>query len=124
MQALKEHSSFRRGILTLLDVDLTGFKWFFFGMSDEEIEYFHSHSSSKMTREQRAQIFQEKYRVGNSYFLPATAGFKERGVRPRADQSRMVDWHPEDSLFIPLYGSHKRLVGIVTADDPEDYENL
>ena len=31
-----------------------------------------------------------------------------------------VVWHPDDFLFIPLYGSHKRMVGIVSVDDPSD----
>ncbi|MCZ6833612.1 MAG: ATP-binding protein, partial [Acidobacteria bacterium] len=120
MEALKENSVFRRGILTLLDDDLKGCKWFFFGMGDEEIEYFHSHATSKMTRQQRARIFQEKFRLGNSYFLPESAGFSDWGVRHREDDGTMVDWGPNDFLFIPLYGSHKRLVGIVSVDDPDD----
>ncbi len=120
MQALREHSVFRRGILTLLDDDLKGYKWFFFGMSDEEIEYFHSHSTNKMTREQRATIFQEKFRVGNSYYLPAHSEWDYTGVRSRKSKGEMLDWHPDDFLFIPLYGSHKRLVGIVSVDDPSD----
>ncbi len=120
MEALKENSVFRRGILTLLDDDLKGCKWFFFGMGDEEIEYFHSHATGLMTRQQRARIFQEKYRISNSYFMPESAGFRDWGVRHREDDGTMVDWGPNDFLFIPLYGSHKRLVGIVSVDDPDD----
>ena len=120
MQVLREHSVFRRGILTLLDEELKGYKWFFFGMSDEEIEYFHSHAVNKMSREQRAKIFQEKYRVGNSYYIPASSHWEYTGVRSRCAEERMLDWHPDDFLFIPLHGSHKRMVGIVSVDDPSD----
>ncbi|MFQ5766367.1 MAG: ATP-binding protein [Acidobacteriota bacterium] len=120
MQALQDHAVFQRGILTLLDDELKGYKWFFFGMSDEEIEYFHSHSSNKMTREQRSRIFQEKYRVGNSYYIPSEADWEYTGVKSRRSDVEMVDWHPDDFLFIPLYGSHKRLVGVVSVDDPRD----
>jgi len=120
MQALREHALFRRGILTLLDDDLKGYKWFFFGMSDEEIEYFHSHSTNKMSREQRAKIFQEKFRVGNSYYLPTDSDWDYTGVPSWKSEGEMLDWHPDDFLFIPLYGSHKRLVGIVSVDDPAD----
>ena len=120
MQALREHSVFRRGILTLLDDDLRGYKWFFFGMTDEEIEYFHAHSTHKMTREQRAKVFQEKYRVGHSYYIPSTSHWDYAGVRSRRHREDMLDWHPDDFLFIPLYGSSKRMVGIVSVDDPSD----
>ena len=120
MQALREHSVFRRGILTLLDEDLRGYKWFFFGMSDEEIEYFHSHASNKMEREQRAKIFQQKYRVGNSYYIPSSSHWEYTGVRSRCSEDDMLDWHPDEFLFIPLHGSHKRMVGIVSVDDPSD----
>ncbi|MFQ5720203.1 MAG: ATP-binding protein, partial [Acidobacteriota bacterium] len=120
MQVLREHSVFRRGILTLLDDDMKGYKWFFFGMSDEEIEYFHSHAANKMSREQRAKIFQEKYRVSNSYYIPAASHWEYTGVRSRCSEERMLDWHPDDFLFIPLFGSHKRMVGIVSVDDPSD----
>ncbi|MFQ5669689.1 MAG: ATP-binding protein [Acidobacteriota bacterium] len=118
MEALRKHAVFRRGILTLLDDDLTGYKWFFFGMTDEEIEYFHSHSSNKMTRHQRAVIFQEKYRVGNSYYLPAGSDWTYTGVRARHPEGEAEDSDGAGFLFIPLYGSHKRLVGIVAVDDP------
>ena len=120
MQALREHAVFRRGILTLLDDDLRGYKWFFFGMTDEEIEYFHAHSTHKMTREQRARVFQEKYRVGHSYYIPSTSHWDYSGVRSRRAREDMLDWHPDDFLFIPLYGSSKRMVGIVSVDDPSD----
>ncbi len=117
VNAVSEISTFHRAILTLCDDDFRGYQWYFAGLSQEEIETFHR---NKMTGRERITIFQERYRLGNSYCIPHTEGWHYEGVRSRAEAVEMVDWHPDDFLFIPLYGTSRKIVGIVSVDDPED----
>ncbi len=117
VNAISEVSSFRRAILTLCDEDFRGYMWYFAGLSEEEIATFHR---NKMTQRERVTIFQERFRLGNSYYIPHSEGWDYEGVRSCADTGKMVDWHPDDFLFIPLYGTNRRMVGVVSVDDPED----
>ena len=117
VDALSEVSTFGRAILTLCDEDFRGYQWYFAGLSEDEIETFHR---NKLTQREKVTIFQEKYRLGNSYYIPAAEGWDYEGVRSQAGREGMVDWHPDDFLFVPLYGSNKKVVGVVSVDDPED----
>jgi PAS domain S-box-containing protein len=117
VNAISQVSTFRRAILTLCDDDFHGYQWYFAGVSDVEIARFHQ---NKMTNRERITIFQERFRLGNSYYIPHSEGWDYQGVRSQADPDEMVDWHPDDFLFIPLYGSNRRIVGIVSVDDPQD----
>jgi len=117
VEAVSTVSSFHRAILTLCDDDFRGYQWYFAGLKQEEIDTFHQ---NKMTNRERITIFQEKYRLGNSYYIPHTEGWHYEGVRSQAGSEEMVDWHPDDFLFIPLYGTNHKIVGIVSVDDPED----
>jgi PAS domain S-box-containing protein len=117
VQALREHSNFQRAILTLLDEEFRGYKWFFAGLSDSEIETFHR---NRLTGDQRVTIFQERFRLGNSYYITHDSGWEYVGVRSVQKREEQHDWHPDDFLFIPLYGSNRKMVGIVSVDDPRD----
>lgn len=117
VDALSKVSTFRRAILTLCDADFRGYKWYFAGLSEKEQETFHG---NKMTRREQVTIFQERFRLGNSYYIPHSEGWDYTGVRSKAVHEAMHDWHPDDFLFIPLYGTNRKLVGVVSVDDPED----
>ncbi len=116
VEALSKVSTFRRAILTLCE-DFRGYAWYFAGLSEEEQEIFHR---NKMTQRERITIFQERFRLGNSYYIPHSEGWDYEGVRSHAGTEGMHDWHPDDFLFIPLYGANRKLVGVVSVDDPED----
>ncbi len=116
VEALSKVSTFRRAILTLCE-DFRGYRWYFAGLSEQEQETFHR---NKMTQRERTTIFQERFRLGNSYYIPNTEGWDYEGVRSHAGAEGMYDWHPDDFLFIPLYGTNRKLVGVVSVDDPED----
>jgi PAS domain S-box-containing protein len=117
VDAVSTVSTFHRAILTLCDDDFRGYEWYFAGLNQEDIDTFHR---NKMTNRERITIFQEKYRLGNSYYIPHTERWHYEGVRSNAESEEMVDWHPDDFLFIPLYGTNHKIVGIVSVDDPED----
>jgi PAS domain S-box-containing protein len=118
VRTISEVSTFRRAILTLCDDDFRGYCWYFSNLTDEEIEIFHR---NKMTGRERITIFQERFRLGNSYYIPHTEGWDYEGVRSHGDATAMVDWHPDDFLFIPLYGTNRKIVGIVSVDDPQNW---
>jgi signal transduction histidine kinase/ActR/RegA family two-component response regulator len=116
LEAVREHSGYGRAVLTLLDDQGKDTQWFFTGLSDSEIDHFHRH---KMTPEQRAAAFQERFRIGSSYLLPASPDINYGGLRPG---SRVTD-RPEKEpsrhlLFIPLYGARATLAGTLMLDDP------
>ncbi|TDI14133.1 MAG: PAS domain S-box protein [Acidobacteria bacterium] len=117
VQALREHSNYGRAVLTLLNDEFRGHKWFFAGLSHEEIDIFHR---SRLSGDQRVTIFQERFRMGNSYYIPHGSDFDYIGVPSHQETEESLDWHPEDFLFIPLYGSNRKMVGIVSVDDPQD----
>ncbi|HXI03403.1 MAG TPA: PAS domain S-box protein, partial [Candidatus Saccharimonadales bacterium] len=117
VEALSKVSTFRRAILTLCDENFCGYRWYFAGLSEEEQETFHR---NKMTQRERVTIFQERFRLGNSYYIPHTEGWHYEGVRSQVVEGEMLDWHPDDFLFIPLYGTNRKLVGVVSVDDPHD----
>jgi len=117
VEAIRDVSNFNRAILTLCDEEFRGYQWFFAGLSEKEIATFHE---NKLTSRERVTIFQERFRMGNSYYIPHEEGWHYEGVRSRKPSDDMLDWHPDDFLFIPLFGSNRRIVGIVSVDDPVD----
>ncbi len=117
VEAIRDVSTFNRAILTLCDDEFRGYQWYFAGLNEEQIAEFHQ---NKLTNRERVTIFQERYRLGNSYYIPHDEGWHYEGVRSNRPSQEMVDWHPDDFLFIPLFGSNGKIVGIVSVDDPAD----
>ncbi len=66
----------------------------------------------------------ERFRVGQCYYLPwADPWVREnvQGVKSRLSEPPGPDrWHPQDLLYVPLYGRGGRIVGIIGLDDPQD----
>ncbi len=110
LDTIREHSGYRRAVLTLLDAQGRDSQWFFTGLTDDDIDYFHAH---KMMPAQRAVLFVERYKTGNSYCVPATVAGDRSGLRPPAGGA-------SDLLFIPLYGGGGSLVGTVMLHDPKE----
>jgi len=117
VDAIRDVSTFNRAILTLCDDEFCGYQWYFAGLSEKEIEVFHQ---NKLTSRERVTIFQERFRLGNSYYIPHEEGWYYEGVPSIKAEVGMIDWHPDDFLFIPLFGSNRKIVGIVSVDDPAD----
>jgi signal transduction histidine kinase/CheY-like chemotaxis protein len=107
LEAVRQHSGYRRAVLTLFDEQGRDVQLFFTGFSDEEIDYFHAH---KPGAEQRAAIVQERFRVGHSYIAPA-ADCEGGGLRPGTAR---------DLLFMPLLGPGSTQVGAVMLFEPVD----
>ena len=107
LDAIREHTGYRRAVLSLFGEDGRDAQTFFTGFTDEEIDYFHRH---KPTLNERTAIIQERFRIGHAYLAPA-AECDGGGLRPGSAR---------DLLFIPLPGSGSAQVGAVllfAADD-------
>jgi signal transduction histidine kinase len=64
----------------------------------------------------------ERYRVSQSYFMPAEAGYRPPGayVAAKLDQRAPHEWQADDMLMIPVVGHNGEVLGIFSVDDPKD----
>ena len=100
LEALRQHSSYRRAVLLVYGDDGRDAQIFFSGFSDEEIDHFHGH---KPGPGDRAEMAQERFRIGHSYLVPA-GECKGTGLPP-GDAG--------DLIYIPLPGHVPAQVGAV-----------
>lgn len=114
--AIREHCRFQRVLISLLDENFEAIHLAFAGLTEEEkTQAFQRHLSPR----QRKSIFQEKFKLGQSYYIPHDqTPWRERGVQSRLSPEQMKDWHPDDFLFIPLHGEEKKVIGLISVDDP------
>src|SRR6185295_17972288 len=98
LDAVRQHSGYRRSFLSLLDEQGREAQLFFSGFSDEDIDFFHGHKPGPT---QHAAIIQDKFRIGHSYLVSA-ADFGGFGLRPGSVR---------DLLYLPLPGTGSSLVG-------------
>lgn len=64
----------------------------------------------------------ERFRVSQSYFFPAEAGFVPAGVFiiPELDDRAPGEWQPEDILMIPITNHRGEVLGMLSVDNPVD----
>ncbi len=113
---------FRRCVITLLDDDWHVWSRAFAGLSEAEANALEE--MAEVSPERWQSFLDERYRVGNSYFIShdSSLGAELSGVGVSSSRSReeFVDWHPEDFLFVPLRGREEKLLGVISVDDPAD----
>ena len=112
LQEIREHSGYGQAILTLIDAGGRDYQWFFTGLSDQEIDLFHT---SKLAPAERDRLLQEGTRRGNSYLVPPVPQGKRLGLPFRSG----VDHGTDPVLVVPLHGSGERLVGLLLLGGPE-----
>ncbi|MBU7024722.1 MAG: PAS domain S-box protein, partial [Theionarchaea archaeon] len=114
--AIQEYCGFQRVLISLLDEDFEAIHLAFAGLTEEEKTLaFQRHLSPR----QRKSIIQEKFRISQSYYIPHDqTPWRERGVQSKLTPEQMKDWHPDDFLFIPLHGEEKKVIGLISVDDP------
>lgn len=71
-------------------------------------------------------VMQDEFRISQSYYIPAEAQARWRGVLDVYDH-RVEEvhrepgrWHPQDMLLVPLLGPGKQVQGILSVDEPRD----
>ncbi|RKZ27814.1 hypothetical protein DRQ29_02920 [bacterium] len=99
----------------------------YWGIDEEGRKYLETH---RMKLEQIETILMkpefEQYKIGRCYYLPHTVNddfineMRETGWTPDDEIEKPEAWHPNDMLFIPLYGFGGKVVGLVSVDEPID----
>ena len=116
--AIQNYCGYGRVIIFLLDEAFETTHLAFSGLTEtEKAEALRHHLSP----EERRSIFQKKFKVGESYYIPHhEVPWSDAGVKSRMKPEQMRGWHPDDFLFIPLYGEGRKVVGLISVDDPAD----
>lgn len=116
--AIHDHCGYGRVIISLLDESFESINAAFAGLTEEEKR---EAAENPPTPDERKKIFQEKYKVSQSFYIPHDkTPWKDTGVKSKMKPEQMKDWHPDDFLFIPLYGQHRKKIGFISVDDPAD----
>ncbi len=112
LQEVREHSGYGHAILSLIDEGGRDYQWFFTGLSDQEIDAFHT---SKLAPAERDLLLQEGTRRGTSYLVPPVPQGQRLGLPVRSG----VDHGAGPVLIVPLHGSGERLVGMLLLGSPK-----
>jgi PAS domain S-box-containing protein len=114
----------RRAVITLKDQNLETTDVVAAGLTKDEEESLRNHQPSGEVLRRRLSSMFEQYRLGEFYYLPwsdplVQEQFKH-AVPSKMKKKEIVDWNPEDLLYIPLRLPEGKVVGIMSMDDPED----
>lgn len=114
----RKYCGFSRVAISLLDENFLVYSSGATGLSQEAEQSLHQKS---LTPEERRSIFQEKYLIGDSYYIPGNnTPWGDRGVASDFKQVEEGGWHSEDFMFTPIMGQEGEILGLVSVDDPED----
>lgn len=114
--AIHDHCGYQRVIISLLDESFESINAAYAGLSEEEKQ---EAAENPPTPNERKNIFQQKYKMSQSFYIPHDkTPWEYTGVKSKMKPEQMKDWHPDDFLFIPLYGQHKKVIGFISVDDP------
>lgn len=116
--AIRDHCGFGRVIIFLLDEAFEATNLAFAGLTQEEKT---TALQSHLSPEQRKSILQERFKIGQSYYIRHDqTPWGKTGVESKLKPEQMKDWHPDDFLFIPLYGEKNKVIGLISVDDPAE----
>ncbi|MEM3626456.1 MAG: PAS domain S-box protein [Candidatus Bathyarchaeia archaeon] len=67
----------------------------------------------------------ERFKIGEFYYLPWSDPWirefiADIGIPSNLSPDEMVDWHPQDMLYIPIRTPDGRILGYLSMDDPVD----
>lgn len=119
-RAIVEHSPFQRAAVSLYDItaevplESPVMAIYSAGLTEEEEQRLIAQGG--MPPEYRIMAFTERFRIGDSYYVPhdQVPWGPGRGLPGRV---RLDGWHPDDFLFIPLR-SERGIIGHISVDDP------
>ena len=118
-EAIREHSDYRRVVVSRFLDNEREREIACAGVSDEETNVI---KALKWSDQMRKELFHDRFRIGHSYYIPhdLKEALPLSGVQSRIPRVEMKDWHPNDFLFIPLYGRGRKQIGMISVDDPRD----
>jgi len=119
-EAIREHSNFRRVVVSRFAGEKGQREIGCAGVSEQEEEALRSKGwSERISKE----LFHERFRMGHSsYYVPhgLTDTIPIYGIESKIPAHEMKDWHPNDCLLIPLHARGRKLIGLISVDDPRD----
>jgi PAS domain S-box-containing protein len=117
-RAIRNYCGFERVIISLLDEGFNASNVAFAGLSEEEKT---TALKRHLSPHQRRSILSDRFKISHSYYIPHDrVPWEQVGVESKVNPELMLDWHPDDFLFIPLYGAQRRIIGLISVDDPTD----
>jgi len=121
--AIQEAQLFKRAVLTLHNESR---KIIHLGQAGLDPEMVNMARRAKAPdRKLARKITQTRFKIGNSYFIPTEAGFDykstERYIAGKNRSGKKEDsWKKNDELFVPVFGSEKKIEGWLSVDTPFD----
>lgn len=114
----------RRVVISLRDENLNTVDLVAAGLTPKEEQYLREHQSpGHIWRERLGSMF-ERFKLGDIYYLPwSDPTVREQfkyALSSKVPQEEMVDWNPDDLLFVPLRLPSGQIVGLMSMDDPVD----
>ena len=90
------------------------------GLSEEDAKTLENNAPEGMSVDHRK--FDPAYKLSNSYYVPHEEREEkfDPGVKieSKLGEEETLNWHPGDSLYVPLYRKDK-IIGQISVDDPE-----
>ena len=121
-QVIIDIRTYRRAVITLLDDEMGVLGYGHAGLTEAEAQALEN--AKPLSPGERRKIFDERFRIGQSYFLPYPESERlfgrDVGITGTLPEGEYVNWHPKDLLFVPLRGPRGLLVGTLSVDDPFD----
>ena len=122
-EAVREQG-WKRAVITLKDENLETTEIVTSGLTEQEQEHLRAHQPPGEVLRKRLSSMFERHRLGEFYYLPwsdplVQEQFKH-AVPSKMKKEEMVDWNPDDLLYVPLRLPGGKVVGIMSIDDPKD----
>ncbi|MCK5833954.1 PAS domain S-box protein [bacterium] len=94
------------------------------GLTEQQKEYLCSNGIKMSDLKALFQPQFDRYRVGRSYYFPHDCidpfikSMRSVSIKSDLDIVELEDWHPADMLYFPLIGFNKKIIGLLSMDDP------
>lgn len=116
-KGISESLGFQRVLISLYRKDDMCFERFAQSGLDE---IWNKISEIKPPESNILRHFKEEFKIGNCYFVRNVKPTAYTIVPNRPKTDGQDFWQPDDALFIPLLTSDKRLLGVISVDEPKD----
>ena len=122
VEAVRDSLGFGMVLLRILNEETRCFEArAFAGLDDAAIEKL---SANEVPLETFKTWMSEEFEVSGSYFIGHEHEFwrnmEDEVYVPDLGERENGEWHPMDSLFVPLWTRDQRLIGYLSVDDPLD----
>ena len=118
---IRDSGLFERAVMTLHDESRQITHLGQVGLPRKMIEL--ARKAPPLDRKQIKRIMRKRFRISDSFFVPAEAGvdFRKSGrYIPQKKGSPHADWQVGDELFVPLHDFTGKIMGYLSVDTPKD----